>query len=377
MRAPASKRHAAPAALSARLAAHVTLEAQPGRKDRRLLRWSFGRLGGAQRGRGGPRAGAARGLPAPRLRLPPPQRRQGGRSTGPAIGQTRSPGVPPRALARRRGASRDRTAGSRLLAANAAARQFRCSRAVALCLHAPARQRHGAEIAARRRVVQDLRCKDCNRDRRARHAADDQAAASAGRVSRPRAARTPDRLPNSVQGRSRSRQRPAARRGKRQPRPLGFSRSPVPRAQHRRAARQSARWRLSICRRHGAAAGGAAALAGKGHRSRRVRPARPIAADSPAARLLRERHSTRNFDERRADHACGACALSRRHCPRPLDLRERSKFGDESPSSRTRSGRIRGRAAATSSSSISPSTSAKASHAASIITTPAPTPWRR
>ena len=97
-------------------------------------------------------------------------------------------------------------------------------------------------------------------------------------------------------------------------------------------------------------------------------------AISPVAKLLRERHSTRSFDDQR-----------------PITLAELSQFLDgtarvlsrsnsEARPRRTAvtpSGRIRRRALLTSSSSIWPSTNAKGLHAASIITTPALTRWRR
>ena len=68
---------------------------------------------------------------------------------------------------------------------------------------------------------------------------------------------------------------------------FGISRSSVPRAQHGRPARQPARRSLSVCGRHALAAGGTTALAGKRIDLR------------AAARLLRDRHSTRVFDDQR------------------------------------------------------------------------------
>ena len=103
---------------------------------------------------------------------------------GPAIGQARSVGVPPPALTKRRGPGRHRAAGCRLLAGNAASRQCRRSRPLTVRLHAPARQRDGAGIAARRRVVQNLRSEHCDRARHAVRTATDQTPASAGRFSR-------------------------------------------------------------------------------------------------------------------------------------------------------------------------------------------------
>ena len=88
--------------------------------------------------------------------------------------------------------------------------------------------------------------------------------------SRGRASRIAGGLPNPFQDRRCPRQRPPAGRGRRQSRSLGFSRSSVPRAQHRRPTRQPGGRALSICRRHLSAAGGAAALAGKENRSAQV-----------------------------------------------------------------------------------------------------------
>ena len=105
-------------------------------------------------------------------------------------------------------------------------------------------------------------------------------------------------------------QQPAAGRGRRQPRSLGLSRSSVPHAQHGRPARQPAGRALSPCGRHASAAGGAAALARKEDRSAQVSAAHSQAI-SPVARLLRERHSTRSFDDQR-----------------PITLAELSRFLD-------------------------------------------------
>ena len=100
-------------------------------------------------------------------------------------------------------------------------------------------------------------------------------------------------------------------------------------------------------------------------------------AVSPVAKLLRERHSTRSFDDQR-----------------PITLAELSRFLDNTARvlskwrsrvdlatavrrSRTPSGHIRRRAPATSSSSIWRSTNAKGLPEDSIITTPADTRWCR
>ena len=84
---------------------------------------------------------------------------------------------------------------------SAAARQCRRSRPVAVRVHATARRRDGPGIAARRRVVQNLRSEDCDRHRHALHPAANQTTASAGGFSRGRASRPAPRLPNPFQGR--------------------------------------------------------------------------------------------------------------------------------------------------------------------------------
>ena len=173
-----------------------------GRKHRRLLRWPFGRPGKVQRRRGGSRAGPAHGSAA---RLVCVRRR--GASTrkficwsgdwpGTVCWSTASGA---RATARTTG--RHRAAGSRLLAANAAARQCRRSRPVAVRVHAAARQRDGSGIAARRRAVQDLRSEDRGRHGHAVHAATDRTAPPAGRFSGNRASRPAGGLPDPVQDR--------------------------------------------------------------------------------------------------------------------------------------------------------------------------------
>ena len=113
---------------------------------------------------------------------------------GPAIGQARSIGVPPRALAKRRGPSRHRAAGSGLLAANAAAPQCRRSRPIAVRLHATARQRNGPGIAPRRRVIQNLQSEDCDRLGQTVYTATNQTAPSARGFPGGRASRPADRL---------------------------------------------------------------------------------------------------------------------------------------------------------------------------------------
>ena len=69
--------------------------------------------------------------------------------------------------------------------------------------------------------------------------------------------------------------------GRCRPRSLGFSRSPVPRAEHPGPARQSARRSLPLCGRHTFAAGGAAPLARKDDRSAARSRARPATFRRP------------------------------------------------------------------------------------------------
>ena len=101
-------------------------------------------------------------------------------------------------------------------------------------------------------------------------------------------------------------------------------------------------------------------------------------AISPVAKLLRERHSTRSFDDQTTDHARRACAVSRRHRARPVAMEQPAR-----PRRRRSDGRVCRQAvsvggrAATSSSSIWRSTNAKGLPADSIITTPADTRWCR
>ena len=204
LRAPGkkNKRRIAPPAISARLSGHITLEAQRGRNYPRLLRWPFGRPGEVQRRRREARAGSAHRSAAGFVCAARPRGRQGNRSAGPAIGPERSFGISPRELQATR-TGRHRAAASRLLAANAKARRCRNDRVVAVCLSAAARQRDGAGIATRRRVVQDLRSKDRRRPRRAVDSAKNRPVAAAGRLSRDGASRLAGGLPDPVQDRRR------------------------------------------------------------------------------------------------------------------------------------------------------------------------------
>ena len=207
------------------------------------------------------------GLPLASFARRRPRRRQGNRSAGPAIGAAAVLLEYRLGRLRRKRQGRHRAAGSRLLAANAKTRRGRNDRAVAVCLSATARQRDGAGIAARRRVVQDRRSEDRGRPRHARHPAKDQPVAAAGRLSGHGASRAAGGLPDPVQDRRRQRRWPPAGRGRRQSRALGLSRSSVPHPLHGRPTGQSARRTLSICRPDPAATGGAAALARKENRS--------------------------------------------------------------------------------------------------------------
>ena len=93
--------------------------------------------------------------------------------------------------------SRHRTSGSRLLATSAATPRYRHAGAVAVCLSAAARQRDGAEIAARRRIVQDLRSKGCGRLGDARPPRNRSNGCVAGRFSGDRASGSAGRIAKS------------------------------------------------------------------------------------------------------------------------------------------------------------------------------------
>ena len=269
-------------------------------ENRRLLRRPFGRLGNVQRGRGGARAGPAHGSAA-RARLRPTAdsidkeihllvRRLAGHGL----------------LEYRLGRSRDgedhvviepQVPG--LLAANAAARQCRRSRPVAVrlsCAGAATRWSWNRRAPARcsRFAIRRLRppspcCRRRNRSNSSvgrtifRESSFSLCWWIAGILFKVDAA---------------AQQRAPAGRGRRRPRALGLSRSPVPRAQHGRPARQPAGRSLSICRRHGSAAGGAAELAGRENRSAQAL-GRAFGCNLAGCKLLRERHSTRVFDDQR------------------------------------------------------------------------------
>ena len=115
--------------------------------------------------------------------------------------------------------------------------RVRYLRPVALCLHAPARQRDGAGIAARRRAVQDLRS-GASRPRspccRHRSSSASFASTTASRGAELLALLLDCQILFKID--RRRRRRPAPERGRRQSRPVGLPRSPVSRAQHARAA---------------------------------------------------------------------------------------------------------------------------------------------
>ena len=68
-------------------------------------------------------------------------------------------------------------------------------------------------------------------------------------------------------------------------------------------------------------------------------------AISPVAKLLRERHSTRSFDDQQTDHARRACAVSRQHRACPVEMEKQARpRRRRSGGRRTPSGRIRRRA---------------------------------
>ena len=216
-----------------------------------------------------------------------------------------------RRLAQRRGPGRHRTAGCRLLAANAAARQRRRSRPVAVRVYAAARQRDGAGIAARRRVVQDLRSEDRGRPGHAVHAATNQTAASAGRISRGSSF-----SPCSSIAKSFSRSTLPATAAFDRPRATTISFfGTFTIFCSTRAARKAGtpiRWAEFIpmrasclrCRRCGPAGPERKSICASF-------AAAPAEAVSPVAKLLRERHSTRSFDDQR-----------------PITLAELSRFLD-------------------------------------------------
>ena len=85
----------------------------------------------------------------------------------------------------------------------------RYRRAVALCLSAPARQRDGAGIAARRRAVSDWRSRHRRHPRRAVAAAQDQQASPPRGLLQPRSARTAAGQPDPAQARCEKRRRPS------------------------------------------------------------------------------------------------------------------------------------------------------------------------
>ena len=97
-------------------------------------------------------------------------------------------------------------------------------------------------------------------------------------------------------------------------------------------------------------------------------------AISPVAKLLRQRHSTRSFDDQRPITLAELSQFLDGDRARRIDIERRSST---STTAVTPSGRIRRRAPATSSSSIWRSTHARDLREASIITTPALTRWRR
>ena len=106
---------------------------------------------------------------------------------------------------------------------------------------------------------------------------------------------------------------------------------------------------------------------------RKVSAAFPEAM-SPVAKLLRERHSTRDFDDERPITLAELAQFLDGDRARPVEIGMKLR---PRRSAVTPPGRILRRAPATSSSSIWPSTNAKGWRAASIITMPAHMRWRR
>ena len=153
--------------------------------------------GAAQRGARAAHRSAARHIVIRR----PARRRPRNRSLGPAAGPARSPGIPRRAIARRRRPGRHRAAGRRLLAATT---PLGNGDVLVLSRFAYLRRRGNAmvlEVAARRRAVQDLQSGHRGRHRPTVHAAASRTAPPAGWFSRARAARPAGGLPDPVQGR--------------------------------------------------------------------------------------------------------------------------------------------------------------------------------
>jgi len=110
---------------------------------------------------------------------------------------------------------------------------------------------------------------------------------------------------------------------------------------------------LSPCRRDTAAAGGARPMAGQANRSGRVLAA-PSQADSAVAKLLHERHSTRDFDDR-TNHARRTCTVLDSTARIQSKWKSELIFGDDGPRDRIRREALSSEAALTRLSSIWPS----------------------
>ena len=162
-------------------------------------------------------------------------------------------------------------------------------------------------------------------------------------------------------------------------RSLGLSRSSVPHPQHGGPAGQSARRAISLCGHHACAAR-ACDPAGQGKKI----DLRQVCGDAignrtlPVAKLPRERHSTRDFDDQQPITLTELAQASRRRRARAVEMerpdrpRRRRSQRFRMPRGPTRPG-----GAPTSSNSIWPSPTARDSRAASITTTPIATRWCR
>ena len=127
--------------------------------------------------------------------------------------------------------------------------------------------------------------------------AKDRPAPQAARLSGANAARVAAGLPNPLQDDAAKAGSPAVDRRRRKPCDVGFPRPAVPHPQHRRPARQPDRRPLSLCGRHCSAAGTRPRWPGKTHRSPQALGRAGGNDLAGRASLLRERHSTRDFDD--------------------------------------------------------------------------------
>ncbi len=217
------------------------------------LRWSARRI-------------CARGLPLASFAAERPRGRQGNRSAGPAIGPERPFGIPPRRSPRTR-----RSSSSRSFPIIGRERQNSAlPKPIVLSRFAYLRRRGNEMVLELPRAGALFRI--CDPELAAALAT----LASPQKISR---LRRQDGFPGMellallvdcqilFKIDAVAQRWPPAGRGRRQPRALGLSRSSVSHPLYGRPPGQSARRTLSICGSDSAAAGGAAALAGKENRS--------------------------------------------------------------------------------------------------------------